>query len=698
MGASGDLEVGIDIGGTFTDLCVLGRDGIVGVGKTLTTSAEPAAGVASILRDTVEHYDIDPANIASVVHGTTLVTNALIERRGASTALLATAGFRDVVEMRREHRYELYDLDLDLPDPLVPRWLRFDVPERVRSDGSVSLPLDKERVAQLARELDWAGIDAVGISFLHSHTNPAHELQAREVMAEYAPNLRVSLSSEVNPELREYERTSTTLANVYVQRLAEDYLQDLHGRLTGLGIRRAPQIMLSNGGIATIETAQRFPIRMLESGPAAGALGAVAFGRQADRVDQLAFDMGGTTAKACVIEDSRPLVTHEFEVDRVYRLKPGSGLPVRAPVIDMIEIGAGGGSIARINQLGLVTVGPDSAGSEPGPVCYGRGGSQCTVTDADLVLGYLEAGYFLGGSMHLDVEAAAQAITQQIAEPMGISLAEAAWGIHATVNANMADAARIHVIERGQDPTTLPVFVMGGNGPVHGPNIAVSLGSGTVISPPVAGVLSAAGLLSAPFSIDFVRSWHAALDTIGSEAAHETFIKLERESETVLGRSGVEAHRISHEHSLDMRFVGQGNEIEVSVPPVAPGWHDQVKRAFTNEYQLRFGSTVPRGVGIEILTWRVTSKGPDPEAHLHLSGGTNNVNPRTDTRRAYFRGNNGYVDTPVYDRYRLSSGSLIEGPALVQERESTLVLSPGMRGEVTSDGSIVITLKGNAND
>ncbi|MGH3423256.1 MAG: hydantoinase/oxoprolinase family protein [Nocardioidaceae bacterium] len=689
-----ELRAGIDIGGTFTDLCLLGPDGIVAVGKILTTHEQPAAGVEAVLRQTLERYDLDPAAIRGVVHGTTLVTNALIERRGARTALLTTAGFRDVVEMRREHRYELYDLDLELPEPLVPRWLRFDVPERILADGAVQTPLDTDRVARLAAELGDAGVEAVGVCFLHSHLNPEHERRAREVIAEAAPDLRVGLSSEVNPELREYERTSTTLANVYVQRLVEDYLTDLRERLLGLGVRGDPRIMLSNGGVATIETARRFPIRMLESGPAGGALGAVAFGRAAGRPDQVAFDMGGTTAKVCVIEDSQPLVTHAFEVDRVYRLKAGSGLPVRAPVIDMIEIGAGGGSIARTDPLGLLTVGPDSSGSEPGPVGYGRGGERCTVTDADLVLGYLDAEDFLGGTMRLDADAAARAITEQVAEPMGITLAEAAWGIHATVDENMANAARVHAIERGRDPAGLPVFVMGGNGPLHGPGVARALGCATVVVPPAAGVLSALGFLSAPLSIDFVHSWHADLGTVTLEAARESFGGLERQGEDVLRDSGVDPAEMVHTRSLEMRFVGQGSEIEVPVPAVGQGWRDQVRRRFAEEYEERFGASLPRGVGVEILTWRLTSRGPDPDARLRLGTAEGEAEPLVGSRDAYFPEAGGYTDTPVYDRYRLRPGTVLEGPALVQEHESTLVLAPGMRAEVVPDGSILVGLHG----
>ncbi len=688
-----DLRLGVDIGGTFTDVCVLGADGIVAVGKTLTTHTEPAAGVEAVLQETLSTHRLDPAAISSVVHGTTLVTNALIERTGSRTALITTAGFRDVVEMGREHRYELYDLDLELPRPLVPRWLRFDVTERMYADGSVAVPLDRRRVATLARELADAGVEAVAVCFLHSHTNPAHEREAREVIQETAPQLRVALSSEVNPEIREYERASTTLANVYVQALVEDYLADLQRRLRRVGLGPEPRIMLSNGGVATIETARRFPIRMLESGPAGGALGAVAFGRAAGRDDQLSFDMGGTTAKVCIIEDGRPLVTHAFEVDRVYRLRAGSGLPVRAPVIDMIEIGAGGGSIARVDALGLVSVGPDSAGSEPGPVSYGRGGTACTVTDADVVLGYLDPDRFLGGRMSLDVDAAADAIRTQVAQPMAISVPQAAWGVHATVNENMANAARVHAVERGQDPARLPMLVFGGNGPVHGPGVAQALGSDTVVVPPAAGVLSALGFLAAPLSIDFVHSWHTELGAVTTQDAATVLQNLAEQGGQVLRESGVAAGDIVFSRSLEMRFVGQGNEIEVPVPEPGDGWQASVQQAFADQYRERFGAVAPRHVDAEIISWRVTARGPEPDARLRLSPPDAHSVSSVGERAAYFPQEDGYVQTPVYDRYRLPPDAKVHGPALVEEDESTLVLAPGMTGTVGKDGSIVVRLR-----
>ncbi|MEU3625915.1 methylhydantoinase [Amycolatopsis coloradensis] len=683
------LRVGVDIGGTFTDLCVLDETGVVAVGKVLTTHDEPARAVEEGLKTTLADAGLDAADVEQLVHGTTLVTNALIERKGSRTAMLATAGFRDVLEMRREHRYELYDLLIELPKPLVPRHLRFDVPERILADGTVHTGLDEDYVARLGRELDARGIDAVAICFLHAFTNPAHERRAADVLKEVAPRLRVALSSEVVPEIREFERASTTVANVYVQDLAERYLRDLERRLHEAGIRPSPHIMLSNGGIATVDTAARHPIRILESGPAGGALAASAIGAGAGVEDLLAFDMGGTTAKLCMISGGAPLVTHEFEVDRKYRLLPGSGLPVKVPVTDMIEIGVGGGSIARIDALGLLTVGPDSAGSEPGPVCYGRGGTEPTVTDADLVLGYLDPGYFLGGGMTLDAEGAREAIRSKIAGPFGISVEEAAWGLHTSVNEDMANAARVHAVERGKDPAKLPMFTFGGAGGVHGVGVARALGVPEVVAPPAAGVLSAAGFLTAPLAFDFVRSARSAVLDLSGDQVDALFAEMETEGRELLEKSGVDGALVTHRRIAEMRYSGQGYEIRV---PVEPGkWPESLVDAFTETYRTLYRRTGP-DVAVEVLNWRVVSSGPVPAVTLRLAAATAEGDARKGSRPAYFPAEGGFVDTAVFDRYRLVPGDRVEGPAIVEERESTVVIPPGARCVVGEDAGLVVTV------
>ncbi|HEY6411511.1 MAG TPA: hydantoinase/oxoprolinase family protein, partial [Ktedonobacteraceae bacterium] len=432
---SGHYRLGVDIGGTFTDLIMFNdASGSFTAGKTLTTPHDPSQAIETVLLETLERDGVSASDVQQLIHGTTLVTNAIIERKGAQTALLATKGFRDSIEIRRENRYELYDLLLEMPQSLVPRYLRFDVPQRTLADGTTLQELDVAFVERLTRELVAHGVEAIAIAFLHSFANPTAERETRAAVQRIAPTMRVSISSEVVPEIREFERTSTTIANVYVQKNVESYLIELQARLARLGFKGNLLMMLSSGGIVTLDTAIRFPIRLLESGPAAGALAAASYGSACGQAELLSFDMGGTTAKFCVIDRGQPLLAYEFEVDRRYRFKKGSGLPIKVPVIEMIEIGAGGGSIARIDPLGLLKVGPESAGAEPGPVCYGRGGTEPTVTDADLVLGYLDPDYFLGGRIHLDLAAARQAIKARIADRLGISVEAAAWGIHQIVN------------------------------------------------------------------------------------------------------------------------------------------------------------------------------------------------------------------------------------------------------------------------
>ena len=655
----------MDIGGTFTDLCLAGERGVVAVGKTLTTHDAPSEAVERVLVETLDGAGVAIGDVELVVHGTTLVTNAIIERKGARTALLATAGFRDAVEIGREKRYELYDLQVELPRPLAPRHLRFDVPGRLLADGSELEPLDTGRVEQLARELEATGIEAVAVSFLHAYANDAHEREALAAIEQAAPGLRVSLSSEVVPEIREFERTSTTLANVYVQELVERYLADLAARLERLGFAGRLAIMLSGGGIATVETASRFPVRIVESGPAAGALAAAALGEQAGVADLLSFDMGGTTAKLCAIEDGRPLVTDDFEVDRVYRLKRGSGLPLKVPVIDMIEIGAGGGSIARVSALGTLAVGPDSAGADPGPVCYGLGGTEPTVTDADLLLGYLDPSFFLGGRLTLDLDSAARALQEKIAGPLGLSLDEAAWGIHQVVNENMANAARIHAVERGLDPRNLPLFAFGGAGPVHALGVAASVGSPAVIAPTAAGVASAIGFLTAPIAFDFVRTRRMLLDELDADEAERLFREMETEGDALIEGA-------THRRSADLRYVGQGHELRIDVGDAPLG------EAFAARYREVYGHEGP-AVPVEVVNWRVVSSGPAPELDLtpaHEPEGE----PRKGEREAYFPG--GRVTVAVFDRYALPAGSRIEGPAIVEERESTLVVPPGRTAEI----------------
>jgi N-methylhydantoinase A len=685
--------VGVDIGGTFTDLCVVGEHGLVAVGKTLTTPHEPARAIETILGETLEGNGIPIADVSGIVHGTTLVTNAIIERKGSRTALLATEGHRDAIEIARERRYEIYDLDIDLPRPLVPRHLRFDVPERTLADGTIDREVDVAHVGRLARELDEAGIEAIAISFLHSFTNPRNEQRAADAVREAAPGLRVSISSEVVPEIREFERTSTTIANVYVQRVVEQYLADLEQRLARLGFRGSLHIMLSNGGIAVPATAARFPVRLLESGPAGGALAAAAFGSAGAIGDLISFDMGGTTAKLCVIEHGEPLIAQEFEVDRVYRLKRGSGLPVRIAVVDMIEIGAGGGSIARVDALGLVTVGPDSSGSDPGPACYGLGGREPTVTDADLVLGYLDPSSFLGGRMHLDLDAAREAIERRIAGPIGVSVEEAAFGIHDLVNESMTNAARVHAVERGKDPASMPLFAFGGAGPVHACGVARALGVPSLVGPPAAGVLSAIGFLTAPLAFDFVRSARARLEDLTWADVDARFAEMEAEGLALLAESGVPTEAITHRRFADLRHEGQGYEIRVPVPEDGSDYPGSLLRSFDEVYRSLYERPGPQ-VPVEAVNWRVVSSGPRPAFELARAPEAGAGGTVKGSRPVWFPDAGGFVDTDVHDRYAMRPGTHVAGPAIVEERESTFVIPPGARCAVLADGSLIVEFDG----
>ncbi|MDE0376133.1 MAG: hydantoinase/oxoprolinase family protein [bacterium] len=693
-----ELRIGVDIGGTFTDLMMTGHAGQVEIGKVLTTP-DPSRGVEEVLAQALDRSGYSGASVRHLVHGTTLVTNAIIERKGARTALLTTSGFRDSIEIGREHRYELYDLNLEHPTPLVPRHLRFDVPERTLTDGTQATELDEDYVERLVGELSAAGVDAVAICFLHSFANPESEERARGVVKGNAPEMRVSISSEVVPEIGEFERASTTIANVYVQPLVEDYLHGLRRRLERIGFEGQLFVMLSSGGVATLDTCVRFPIRLLESGPAAGALAAAAVGTAMGRDSLLSFDMGGTTAKLSVVDGGEPLVTHDFEVDRRYRFKKGSGLPVKVPVIEMIEIGAGGGSIARVDSLGLLKVGPDSAGADPGPVCYSRGGISPTVTDADLVLGYLDPDYFLGGAMNLDVGAAEASIARRIGDRLGMSVPEAAWGVHQVVNEAMANAARVHVVERGKNPRALPVVAFGGAGPVHGYGVAELLGSTELVLPYGAGVTSAMGLLVAPLAFDFVRSYYGRLDELDWGEVNGIFEEMEREGTDLLVESGAGPDEITHTRTADIRYVGQGHEIRVPIPDgtLTVRQRPTIYEEFDRVYQSLYGREGPP-VGLEALTWRVVSRGPRPMSveavREDVTGDAEAA--RKGERPAFFPSAGGFVTTPVYDRYRLGPGSTMAGPAIIEERESTAIIGPGGLVHVDDRFNIVVSLGGGA--
>ena len=675
----------IDIGGTFTDVVLREHaSGILSVAKVLTQSPDPSVGVLEGVKEMLD--GVSPGAISRAVHGTTLVTNALIERRGAKIGLIATAGFRDALEIGREGRYDIYDLFLKLPEPLVERRLRVEVRERLYARGEVMVPLNEEDVVKACEMLREAEVDAVAIAFLHAYVNPDHERRAEEIVRSLMPDVGISVSHRVAAELREFERTSTTVANAYVQPMVEKYLARLEDGLKALGILAPLHIMLSNGGSCSVQTAVRFPVRLVESGPCGGALAAAHYGNRSGHRRILAFDMGGTTAKAILSENGSFPITTESEVARVYRFKRGSGLPLLVPVLDMIEIGAGGGSIAHASELGLPTVGPQSAGADPGPACYARGGQLPTVTDADLLLGYLNAEYFLGGQMDLDVDCAADAV-DEFARFIGLDRVRAAQGIHDLVNENMANAARVHAAERGIDLNGYSLVATGGAGPVHACGVAMRLGIDRVIVPPAAGVGSAFGLMLAPIAFDYVRSFVSRIAALEREVVNKLYEEMEDEGRALVREAGIDDSEIVR--TADMRYVGQGHEISVPVPlgELTEG-SDALQAAFDASYKKLYGRLC-EGVPVEAIHWRVTVSGPEPEICDVVSVGEVAGDQVSEGQRDVLFANDKY-GTEVYKRHKLGKGVVLKGPAIVEEVESTTVLPPGWVLQVDDTGNLIL--------
>jgi len=674
-------RIGLDIGGTFTDL-VLANDatGEIRLHKLLTTPRDPAEGALQGLEELCRAADIALGDVAALVHGTTLVTNAIIERTGARTGLLTTRGFRDILEMGKEQRYDIYDLFLQYPAPLVPRRWRIEVDERLTRDGTVLRPLDPDEVRAAARTLLSQGVEAIAVVFLHAYANPAHERAVRDLLARAHPTLSVSISSEVDPEIREYERTCTTVCNAFVQPLADRYLARLARALDARGFRGRFTLMQSSGGTITPDAARRFPIRLLESGPAGGALVTAFFGAQLARRDLVAFDMGGTTAKLCLIRDGRPEIAPSIEAARVHRFKRGSGLPVTVPVVDMMEIGAGGGSVARVDTLGLLKVGPHSAGASPGPASYGLGGDDATVTDACVVLGYFDPGSFLGGTMRLDRDAAERAL-ERLGAQVGLDPIAAAWGVYQIVSENMAAAARVYLIERGQDPRRFAMVAFGGAGPAHAPRVARILGVEEVIVPRASGVASALGFLVSPTSFDLVHSHPGVLDALEWTQVTALYEAMEAQGRALLRDPGVRPEEVTCRRRADARLAGQFHDIEIPVPDgrLAETHAPVLAAAFEAEYRRLYSTFLP-GRQVQVLNWRVLVTGPPPALALARTGappGTDGAAALRGRRAAYFPETEGFVEVPVYDRDRLVPGARVRGPAIVEEREATTVVGPG---------------------
>ncbi len=701
---AGRLVLGVDIGGTFTDLVLVDEAARrVWVGKELTTPRDPADAVMRGLERLSAVSGRRPAQLHRVIHATTLITNALIERKGAVTGLLTTRGFRDVLELGRESKYDIYDLFLPLPAPLVPRQRRMEVTERLDTDGSVVTPLDLVEVGEAGAALVAQGAEAVAVSFLHAFVNAEHEQAAAAELRRRWPRLAVTCSSEVAPEIREYERTSSTVANAYVLPLAGHYLGTLAARLAEAGCAGRLDLMQSGGGIMSVQAARQAPIQLLESGPAAGALIGAFFGALTGEPHVLALDMGGTTAKLCLVDGGRPAITYSFEAARERRFKKGSGLPIRIASVELLEVGAGGGSIARVDELGLMKVGPDSAGAEPGPACYARGGAEPTVTDAALLLGYLDPGFFLGGEMALDAAAAGAALAP-VASRVGADPVQAAWGIHDIVCEQMASAARIHIAEKGRDPRRYALLATGGAAPGHACRVAAKLGVTRVLCPPGAGVASTFGLLVAPPKVDLVSSYVTRLDEIDWRHLEKLYGAMAGEALRELGDLGVEPDRVTFERRADMRYVGQGFEIVVELPagPFGPERLTGLQNCFDRAYGEAY-ARLKAGAAVEALSWRLTALGPAsapaflPRGAAPVGEGpANSETARKGHRPAWFPETWGFTDTPVYDRYRLLPGAVLEGPAIVEERESTVVVTPGARCRVDETGTLVIDLGGQS--
>lgn len=696
-GASPFTRLAIDIGGTFTDVALETGAGL-STTKVLTTDDAPERGVLAGIEKVLGLSGVEPSQIGLVIHGTTLATNAIIQRRGAKTALIVTAGHRDALEMAHEDRFEQYDIGIDRPVPLVPRHLRLPVDERLDRDGNVLIPLDEASVRAVLPVLEDHGIEAVAVGLLHAYANPDHERRIRELIAEKEPSIAITLASEVCPEVREFERLSTACANAYVQPLMSRYLRSLADALEGSGFRCPFLLMTSAGGLTTLETAAAFPIRLVESGPAGGAILSAQVARECGLDRVLSLDMGGTTAKLAIIDDGKPLNSRHFEVARSYRFRKGSGLPVRIPVIEMVEIGAGGGSIASVDELGRIRVGPRSAGSNPGPAAYGRGGARATVTDADVMLGRVDPQRFAGSAIALDPVRAAAAIRSDVGEPLGLGEGLAACGISEVVDENMANAARTHAIEWGRSVAGRAMVAFGGSAPIHAARLADKLDLDRVVVPSHAGVGSAVGFLLAPISYEVVRSRYMRLSGFDAALVRTVLSEMRAEAEEVVAKGAPGSPTTENAHAY-MRYVGQGHEIGVEIPEEATGAGGarELRRAFDEAYTALYGRTIP-GLDVEILSWTLVistreaagaataaeaARAPSPSVAPHARA--------TPIGRArLLDGSSGQEEEAVvYWRSDLAAGTVVDGPALIGEDQTTTVVPAGFRVEVAPMGHLV---------
>ncbi len=689
------LAIGVDIGGTFTDVVVVDeKNRSIHTAKVLTTPREPEKAVLAGVQEMLQRTGAEAGVIRTLVHGTTLATNAIIERKGACTALLTTAGFRDVLETRTELRYDLHDLFIQFPEPLVPRRRRIGIDERATYDGSVLRRATAEGVREALASEHMRGVEAIAVCFLHSYANPENELAARDAIRAIAPGLPVSLSCEVLPEIGEYGRVSTTVANAYVQPIIDKYLGDLDRALGELGSAAAFFVIGSNAGTLSLDVARQYPVRLVESGPAAGVSIAAHYARQLDTSHILSFDMGGTTAKISLVTDYEPTRTNELEVARVKRFQKGSGLLLKAPAVDLIEIGAGGGSIAEVDNLGLLTVGPESAGSAPGPACYGQGGEAATVTDADVALGFLNPDYFLGGKMRLDRVKSIAAIDQNIATPMGLSTERAAASIFEVVNDNMANAAGVYAAEQGIDLRRYTLMAFGGAAPAHAWDVARRLGIAQVRIPFAAGVLSALGCLTSPVSFDFGFGYMRELAHVDWDHVNQRFAALEAEGRRQLSDAGI-VDGVEVSVAADMRYYGQRYEVAVPLPslPLDGGQTAEIEKAFNSAYRSYYGREI-RDVPVETVSWRLNVSGPKPELDVAWPGRMASAADVTvkSERPVIFPGADAAVTCQVFERSELPIGARIAGPCVIEDHESTTIVPEGAHLTVDEQRMLVLDI------
>ncbi len=692
MNNKGQNRIAVDIGGTFTDIALDSGTSLY-TAKTLTTRDDPVRGVVEVVRIACQNAACNPQDIGSVIHGTTLATNALIERKGARVGLITTEGFRDIVEIAYERRYDQYDIFIDKPDLLVTREDCWTVPERIDANGNVLRALDTGKLNRLLTAIDRRGVTSIAICLLHSYLNPTHERMLRDLIQSRRPQLSITLSSEVCPEIREFDRACTALANAYIKPLMANYLQDLSLALEAEGIEAPLFIVTSGGGMTTLETATRFPIRLVESGPSGGAVLAARIARECNIDSALSFDMGGTTAKLCLIDHGAPQRSRQFEIGRAARFVKGSGLPVRIPVVEMIEIGAGGGSVARVDSLQRLAVGPDSAGSDPGPASYGRGGELPTVTDADVVLGYIDPATFAEGRVKLRPRAASAAIRSGIGKALKLGANQCAYGISQMVDESMSNAARVHAVEHGKEISARTMIAFGGNGPLHATRVAQKLGVSRVIVPRDPGVGSAIGFLSAPISYEIIRSLYMRGENFDTDAVARLFAEMEAEGRRVV-QAGAAGAKLEERRLAFMRYQGQGHEIEIPLPEgrLGTGLGKEIRKRFDALYQQQYGRTVPN-VDVEIINWAFVAATPGPRLRkVTLPGRKQKARP-ANRRKIYWGQQRKTLNVPCYQRASLQPGHSIIGPALIIEAQTTTLLGPEFDAVVDRAGNLVLTAR-----